>query len=87
LRIGADVKLTDEFYAGVQLSTGQTADSDNRTAGQSSSCGGFGKFPIYISKAFLGWEPVKGLGGVIGKQANPFYTNDQAWSGTQTSIQ
>lgn len=77
LRIGADVKLTDEFYAGFQLSTGQTADSDNQTVGQSSSGGGFGKFPIYISKAFLGWEPVKGLGGVIGKHATPFYTNDQ----------
>ncbi len=77
LRIGSDVKLGDEFTAGFQLSTAQTADSDNQTVGQSESGAGFGKFPIYISKAFLGWEPTKGLGGVIGKQANPFYTNDQ----------
>jgi hypothetical protein len=77
LRIGSDVKLGDEFTAGFQLSTAQTADSDNQTVGQSESGAGFGKFPIYISKAFLGWEPTKGLSGVIGKQANPFYTNDQ----------
>ena len=77
LRIGADFKLSDEFYGGFQLSTGQTADSDNQTVGQAGQGGGFGKFPIYISKAFLGWEPKKGLGAVVGKQPNPFYTNDQ----------
>ncbi len=77
LRIGADAKLSDEFTAGFQLSTAQTADSDNQTVGSSGEGAGFGKFPIYISKAYLGWEPIKGLGGVLGKQANPFYTNDQ----------
>lgn len=77
LRIGTEVKLTDDFNAGFQLSTAQTADSDNQTVGQSGAGAGFGKFPIFISKAFLGWEPTKGLSGVIGKQANPFYTNDQ----------
>jgi hypothetical protein len=77
LRIGADVKLSDEFTAGFQLSTAQTADSDNQTVGKSGEGAGFGKFPIYISKAYLGWEPLKGLSGVLGKQANPFYTNDQ----------
>lgn len=77
LRIGADAKLSDEFTAGFQLSTAQTADSDNQTVGSSGEGAGFGKFPIYISKAYLGWEPVKGLSGVLGKQANPFYTNDQ----------
>jgi Putative porin len=77
LRIGADAKLSDEFTAGFQLSTGQTSDSDNQTVGSAGEGGGFGKFPIFISKAYLGWEPIKGLGGVIGKQANPFYTNEQ----------
>lgn len=77
LRIGTDVKLSDEFNAGFQLSTAQTADSDNQTVGKSGEGAGFGKFPVFISKAFLGWEPTKGLSGVIGKQANPFYTNDQ----------
>ncbi len=77
LRIGADAKLSDEFTAGFQLSTGQTSDSDNQTVGSAGEGGGFGKFPLYISKAYLGWEPIKGLGGVIGKQTNPFYTNEQ----------
>jgi hypothetical protein len=77
LRIGADVKLSDEFTAGFQLATAQTSDSDNQTVGQNGSGAGFGKFPIYISKAFLGWEPTKGLSGVLGKQANPFYFNEQ----------
>ena len=77
LRIGADAKLSDEFTAGFQLSTGQTADSDNQTVGSAGEGGGFGKFPIFISKAYLGWEPIKGLSGVLGKQANPFYANEQ----------
>ena len=77
LRIGTDAKLGDEFTVGFQLSTAQTADSDNQTVGEAGAGAGFGKFPIYISKAYLGWEPTKGLSGVIGKQANPFYTNDQ----------
>lgn len=77
LRIGADAKLSDEFTLGFQLSSAQTADSDNQTVGAQGEGAGFGKFPIYISKAYLGWEPIKGLGGVLGKQANPFYTNEQ----------
>ncbi len=77
LRLGADFKLTDQFFGGFQLSTGQTSDSDNQTVGSTGQGAGFGKFPVYISKAFLGWEPIKGLTGVLGKQPNPFYTNDQ----------
>ncbi|NBV85282.1 MAG: autotransporter domain-containing protein, partial [Verrucomicrobia bacterium] len=44
LRLGADAKLSDEFTAGFQLSTGQTADSDNQTVGSAGEGGGFGKF-------------------------------------------
>jgi len=78
LRLGTDFKLSDDFFGGFQLSTGQKGDSDNATVGDSTEGGAsFSKVPIYISKAFLGWEPIKGLTAVVGKQANPFYGNDQ----------
>jgi hypothetical protein len=78
LRLGADAKLADDFVVGFQLSTGKNADSDNSTIADTNEGGaGFSKLPIYISKAYLGWEPRKGLNLVLGKQANPFYFNDQ----------
>lgn len=76
-RLGIDSKLADDFVVGFQLSTSKNADSDNATLGDSSEGAGFSKLPVYISKAYLGWEPVKGLTAVLGKQSNPFFGNDQ----------
>ena len=73
LRLGADVALGDNWFAGFQLQTGQNADSGNQTFSN-----GFDNDPIFISKAFFGfkndWATV-----TIGKQKNPFYVTDMMW--------
>ncbi len=74
LRLNADFKLGSNFFGGVQLQTGQAADSANQTFS-----GGFANYNIYISRAFLGWKPVEGVILIGGKQENPFYTTDLVW--------
>ncbi len=74
LRVGADFKLTENFFGGVQLQTSSAADSGNQTFSN-----GFGNYDIYISRAFLGWQPTEWLTLIGGKQANPFYTTDLVW--------
>lgn len=74
LRIGADVQLGDQFFAGVTLATGQAADSNNQTYTE-----GYDNYNIYIDKAFAGWTPNDWLTIILGKQANPFYTTDLVW--------
>jgi hypothetical protein len=74
LRIGADVQLGDQFFAGVTLATGQAADSNNQTYTE-----GYDNYSIYIDKAFAGWNPNDWFTIVLGKQANPFYTTDLVW--------
>jgi len=74
LRIGADVQLGDQFFAGVTLATGQAADSNNQTYTE-----GYDNYSIYVDKAFAGWTPNDWLTIILGKQANPFYTTDLVW--------
>jgi hypothetical protein len=74
LRLGADIKLTDNWSAGVELSTARAADSGNQTYEN-----GFDDYEIFISKAFLQWDPSKAFTFIGGKMANPFYTTDLVW--------
>ncbi len=74
LRLNADFKLTDHFYGGVELGTNLASDSSNQTVEN-----GFNKYPIYISKAYLGWNPSGWLNVTAGKFTNPFYTTDLVW--------
>src|ERR1700726_2277918 len=73
LRLSADFKLEGNFFGGVQLST-----SDNRAADTKNATytGGYDNYNIFISRAFMGWNPTPGLTFIVGKQANPFYTTD-----------
>jgi hypothetical protein len=74
LRIGADVQLGDQFFAGVTVATAQSADSNNQTYTE-----GYDNYNIFIDKAFAGWTPNDWSMFVIGKQANPFYTTELVW--------
>jgi len=74
LRLNADFKLGSDFFGGVQLQTGNAADSANQTFGN-----GFNNYNIYISRAYLGWNATGWLTVIGGKQPNPFYTTDLVW--------
>ncbi len=88
LRVGADYKLSDNFFAGFGLQTEQKSDSGNQTmaGGNGSSvtgtsaAGDYGQnYSVFINKAFIGWTPVPGVTLVGGKQVNPMYTTDLVW--------
>ncbi len=74
LRLGADIKLGEHWFGGLELSTNPSSDNSDAVAGND-----FGKFGIYISKAYIGYSPADWLTLTIGKTANPFYTTDLVW--------
>ena len=84
LRLNADYKLSDDFYAGFGVRTQRDARNDNTLMGANGN-GAFGgnnppnDFGIGIYRAFLGWHPVEGVELVAGAQKNPFYTTDLVW--------
>ena len=73
LRLGADVTMGENWFAGFQLQSGQNSDSGNQTFSN-----GFDNDGIFISKAFMGWKN-DWASVVVGKQKNPFYTTDLVW--------
>lgn len=74
LRLNADFRLTENFYGGVELQTSANSDSANQTYED-----GFDDYGIFISKAYLGWNPNNWLNITAGKFGNPFYTTDMVW--------
>lgn len=75
LRLNADFKLTDNWFGGVQLTTGSNADTGSQTYEN-----GFSNNAIFISRAYVGWKnDADWLTVVGGKQPNPFYTTDLMW--------
>lgn len=79
LRVNADYKVSDDFFAGFGLQTTQNNDSGNQTMAGGTNGDYFQNYPVFVSKAFLGWTPVPGVTLIGGKQANPFYTTDLVW--------
>jgi hypothetical protein len=74
LRLNADFKLSENFFGGVELATAMNSDSGNQTFEN-----GFNDYPIFISKAYLGWSPNEWLTMTAGKVPNPFYATDASW--------
>jgi hypothetical protein len=74
LRVGAEIKLNDNWSAGVELGTSRAADSGNQTYEN-----GFDDYDIFITKAFIRWDPIKAFTFIGGKMSNPFYTTDLVW--------
>lgn len=69
LRLFADYKLNDNFFAGVAVQTAAAADSGNTTFTE-----GFDNYALYLWRFFIGWQSQdKNLRVVAGKMANPFY--------------
>jgi hypothetical protein len=69
----SDFKLQGNFFGGVMLSTDDNRAADTKNA---TYTGGYDAYSIYITRAFMGWNPTPGLTFIAGKQANPFYTTD-----------
>jgi hypothetical protein len=84
LLIHDEFKLANNWFGGVELATSSASDGYFQTfggkdAGSGIGGGGFDKYGIFISKAYLGWQMTDWAKIVAGKQANPFYTTDLVW--------
>jgi hypothetical protein len=79
LRLNDEFKLTDNWFGGVRLETNIASDSGMQTYGDPATGSGFSKYPIFISRAYLGWNATDWLTIVAGKQPNPFYTTELVW--------
>ncbi|MEA3208180.1 MAG: hypothetical protein QOE70_1237 [Chthoniobacter sp.] len=74
LRLDAEFKLGEDWFGGVELQTAYASDSANQTFEN-----GFTDYPIFISKAYLGYRATEWLTLTGGKFSNPFYTTDLVW--------
>ena len=75
LRLNGDFKLTENWFGGVQLTTGRNTDTGSQTYD-----GGFRNYEIYVSRAYVGWKnDADWLTVIGGKQPDPFYTTDMVW--------
>lgn len=75
LRLNGDFKLGPNWFGGVQLTTNQNSDTGSQTYDN-----GFSNYPMYVSRAYMGWKnDADWLTVVAGKQPNPFYTTDMVW--------
>ena len=74
LRLGADVTLAEGWTGGFGLQTTQSSDSGNQTYDDN-----FANDSIFISRAWVGYQPTDWLTFRGGKFANPLYTTDLVW--------
>lgn len=87
-RIGAEIDLGQGFTAGLRVGTGadNSPVSENQTLGAANSAqgGNFGKYAIWLDRAFikyeLGDQPDKDFSLSIGRFDNPFFHTSMIWS-------
>ncbi|BAN36624.1 hypothetical protein SCD_n02825 [Sulfuricella denitrificans skB26] len=77
VRLNADIKIADDWKAGLRLSTGNTTDpvSTNQTMGNS-----FNKYTVVFDRAFLKYDPYRWLSVSGGRMPNPWFSpTDLVW--------
>ena len=80
LRINADYKLNDDFFAGFGIGNGSGRTNHTpRLAGSNGNNEYFANGGAFITKAFIGWKPFDGVTLIGGKQTIPFYTTSMVW--------
>ncbi len=79
LAIGANVKLTDGVFAGVELITGSSPTDRFRTLGAADQAAANGDYALNIGKAFVGWHATPEITVIAGRQGVPFYSTEMVW--------
>jgi hypothetical protein len=83
-RLEVDVDLGQDFTFGLRIATGDGGSpvSTNQTLGGSG--GDFSKYQLWLDRAFLRYEPLRGarwgLAVEAGRFENPFFATDLLWS-------
>jgi hypothetical protein len=76
LRLNAEYHFANNLFAGVELQTGQVSDSGNQNFEN-----GFSDYEIFVSRAFMNWEPTRYLTLVGGKMPSYYYNTNMMWDG------
>jgi hypothetical protein len=86
-RVGADLALDGGFSAGVRVGTGSddSPGTENQTLGGANGQGGyFGKYQIWLDRAFIKWDLDRGaptnLSFTVGRFDNPFFSTSMIWA-------
>jgi hypothetical protein len=87
-RLGAEIDLSNGFTAGLRLATGadDSPVSENQTLGAANSGqgGNFGKYAIWLDRAFikyeLGSQADQSVAFTVGRFDNPFFHTSMIWS-------
>lgn len=76
-RLGLLATMSDEWSAGVRLSTGNTTDrvSTNQTLGQD-----WNKYSLLVDRAYIRYDPAGWLSLTGGRIPNPWFSTDLVWS-------
>ncbi|WP_209022579.1 putative porin [Rhodocyclus gracilis] len=76
-RLGMLAKISDEWSAGLRLSTGNTTDrvSTNQTLGQD-----WNKYALVVDRAYVRYDPAEWLSLSGGRIPNPFFSTELVWS-------
>ena len=79
VRVGANLRFTDQFRVGLRLETGPGGRSSNVTFGDDPGSWGKDSDRIHLGLMFLSWEPRPWLSATVGRQENPFTTTSLVW--------
>jgi hypothetical protein len=76
VRLGMDIKVADNWTAGLRLSTGNatTPVSTNQALGNS-----FNKYTVVFDRAYLKYDPYRWLTVSGGRIPNPWFSTDLVW--------
>lgn len=75
-RLGMLARVSDEWSAGIRLSTGNTTDrvSTNQTLGQD-----FNKYALMVDRAYVKYDPAEWFSASGGRIPNPWLSTDLMW--------
>jgi len=73
-RLNGDVTLQKGWTTGFALESGQASDSANQTFTNMAD-----DYGVFITRAYVGWQPNLNWAFVLGKQKNIMYTTDLRW--------
>lgn len=75
-RLGLLARMSEQWSAGIRLSTGNTTDrvSTTQSLGQD-----WNKYTVVIDRAFVKYDPAEWFSATAGRIANPWFSTDLVW--------
>jgi len=72
-RFGADIDLGEGFTSGLRLATGENTSPVTTNQSLGATNGNFSKYPIWLDRAFVKYQPADVASVSVGRFPNPFF--------------